>query len=156
MSSLHEKLPRDVSDRLASRMDQSIDISNGLREEIISLKESVKSYKQTQSILKQDMMITVENATSRESHALLALRQQIDKLPQEVSQRVRTESKENSHMSSRFEQLMVDQSHDLKMICGSLTTMTECHKPSWSNDSEKMPVSSHVAFTELKNAFSKW
>jgi len=157
MSGLHEKLPREVANRLASRMDHGIDMSSGLREEVIGLKESMKSFEETQKNLTQNMIVTVDNSASREHHALVALQQQLDRLPQEVSQRVIAENKEDSRMGSRFEQLMMEQSQDLKMICGSLTTMAECQqKAPWSNDSDEMVISSHAAFAELKSAFCKW
>lgn len=155
MSNLHEKLPREIADRLASRLDQSTSISSNLRDEIVSLKASVKNYEETQGTMKQDIMAAIdrENNTS-------ALRTQLERLPQEIPRRFDSrfldERVQNSEANSRLEQMMVEQSCDLKMVNRSIHTMTECRKDSWSSSSREVGPSSQAVFQELKSTFCKW
>jgi lipopolysaccharide assembly outer membrane protein LptD (OstA) len=111
MSELHKKLLSEVSNKLASHIDNSVTISSCLRDEITSLKESVKIYEQTQSNLKQDIITAVGDAVSRENNTLLARRVRLDKLTEDLYRRLesgvsvkKTENTQNSQRSSRIEQ----------------------------------------------------
>jgi hypothetical protein len=163
MSELHQKLPSEVSDKLASRIDNSVTISSDLRDEILSLKESVKNYLQAQSTLKQDIITAVGDAVSRENKPLLAGRVRLDRLAEDLYRRLESgvsvknfENTQNSHTSSRIEQLVVEKSHDLRVFRGSLSTIAECHNDSRSERSRHATLSSRAAFIELKNTFCKW
>ena len=158
MSCLQEKLPREVSDRLASRIDNSASASSELREEILSLKASVEDYRESQSSLRQDLMI----AMNQDSRAVEALRVQLERLPLEISENF--ELKESpkdpvinqNSATNRLEEMMVEQSNDLKIIHGSITTLTEYRTEPWSNKSREAALTSQDAFRELKSTFCKW
>jgi hypothetical protein len=163
MSELHKKLPSEVSDKLASRIDNSVTMSSGLRDEILSLKESVKNYEQAQSTLKQDIITAFGDAVSRENKPLLVGREQLDRLTEDFDRRLKsggsggdTRNTQNSQTSSRIEQVVVEKSHDLSVICGSLNTIAECHNDPRSERPGEVPLSSRAAFIELKNTFCKW
>jgi hypothetical protein len=163
MSELHKKLPSEVSDKLASRIDNSITISSGLRDEILSLKESVKDYEQAQSTFKQDIITAVGDAVSRENKPLLAERVLIDRLTEDFYQRLESgesvknpEDTQNPQTSSRIEQLVFEKSHDLSLFRGSLNTIVEFHKDSQSESPGEIMSSSQAVFMELKNTFCKW
>jgi hypothetical protein len=163
MSELHKKLPSEVSDKLASRIDNSVTMSSGLRDEILSLKESVKNYEQAQSTLKQDIITAVGDAVSRENKPLLAGRVRLDTLAEDLYRRLESgvsvknsENAQNSQTSSGIEQLVVEKSHDLRVFRGSLNTIAECHNDSRLENSGHVTLSSQAAFIELKNTFCKW
>jgi hypothetical protein len=162
MSELHKKLPSEVSDKLASRIDNSVTMSSSLRDEILSLKESVKNYEQAQSTLKQNIITAVGDAVSRENKPLLAGRLRLDRLTEDLYRRLESgvsvenpENAQNSQTSSGIEQLVVERSQDLSLFRGSLNTIAECHNDSRSESAGQV-TSSRAAFIELKNTFCKW
>jgi hypothetical protein len=163
MSELHKKLPSEVSDKLASRIDNSVTMSSDLRDEILSLKELVKNYEQAQSTLKQDIIAAFGDAVSRENKPLLAGRVRLDRLTEDLDRRLEpggssrdTQNTQNSQTSPRIKQLVVEKSHDLNVFCGSLNTIAECHNDPRSGRSGEVTLSSRAAFIELKNTFCKW
>jgi hypothetical protein len=163
MSELHKKLPSEVSDKLASRIDNSVTMSSGLQDEILSLKESVKNYEQAQSTLKQDIITAVGDAVSRENKSLLARRVRLDRLTEGFYRRLESgvsvkdpEDTQKPQTSSRIEQLVVEKSHDLRVFRETVNTIVECHNDSRSESSGLVTLSSHAAFLELKNTFCKW
>jgi hypothetical protein len=163
MSELHKKLPSEVSDKLASRIDNSVTMSSSLRDEILSLKDSVKNYEQAQSTLKQEIITAVGDAVSRENKPLLVGRVRLDRLTEDLYRRLESggsvknlEDTQNSQTSSRIEQLVVEKSHDLRAFHTTLSTIAECHNDSQFENSREVTLSSQAAFIELKNTFCKW
>ena len=162
MSELHEKLPSEVSDKLAACIDNNFALSSSLRNEVVALKESVKNYEQAQGVLKQDIT-AVTDVVKRDNNTLLVMKAQLDKLPEHFPRQL--ESKEsaeiagkikNSQMSSKLEQLVVEQSRELTTFYGSLNTIADCYKTPRFESSGELSLSSKRVFSELRGTFARW
>jgi chemotaxis regulatin CheY-phosphate phosphatase CheZ len=162
MSKLYERLPYDVSDRVASCIENTV--SSDLRRELAALRKSVRNYEEDHRDLKQEIIAAVKDAVSRNNNTVLVIREQIDQIPEHLTRQLKIQASvedgrnvENSQANSRLEQLVNERSDELEALHDSLGTIAELRilsRPSQS--SEELIFSSRTSFLELQDTFVRW
>ena len=145
MSKLHERLPGDISERLASGIENAV--SKGLRDELDSLRDIMNNYEIGLTSSSGDS--SQEASQSGQSMTVIS--------PEQLRPSQSAGNSIDSSTNSRLEELAEDQLVEMRSLRRSLSTITALQRlPPATQRSKDHFVSSATPFSELKTTFAKW
>ena len=163
MSKLHDRLPSNLSDKLESQIQKNAVVSSSLREEVAKLQESIRDYQHTQSSSTMEIVTTVTNATSQESKSISEIKQQLDRMPEELYRHLETLLSTprivSTHGTSGQPTKALPattQAPGTILIAQSIASSLDCKKTLPSQNLPANKLASREAVSELKATFCKW
>jgi predicted component of type VI protein secretion system len=158
LSMLNQNLPQNISDKLACSIENTV--SSSLRHELAVLGNSIHKYEQAQECMKQDIISAVDGAIIHNNNSLRTIGDQIGCIPQTISRQLNqhqsNENFENLGSNRMLKELITEQSHELRMLRGSLNTITNNCKPAPRGSTKELTLASKTSLSELKVVSARW